>query len=81
MGLVSTVNKVEFPTAWPEKARAAMDKTACPIARGWWATGDWFATDTPRSQWIYDTFHPLLCEMEGAPWPRCATETACRSSP
>ena len=23
VGLVSTVNKVEFPTAWPEKARAA----------------------------------------------------------
>ena len=51
VGLVSTVNKVEFPTAWPEKARVA--------------TGDWFATDTPRSHWIYDTFHPLLCEMEG----------------
>ena len=65
VGLVSTVNKVEFPTAWPEKARAAMDKTGLPYRTGLVATGDWFATDTPRSHWIYDTFHPLLCEMEG----------------
>ena len=65
VGLVSTVNKVEFPTAWPEKARSAMDKTGLPYRTGLVATGDWFATDTPRSHWIYDTFHPLLCEMEG----------------
>ena len=65
VGLVSTVNKVEFPTAWPEKARSAMDKTGLPYRTGMVATGDWFATDTPRSHWIYDTFHPLLCEMGG----------------
>ena len=72
VGLVSTVNKVEFPTAWPEKARFAMDKTGLPYRTGMVATGDWFATDTPRSHWIADTFHPLLCEMEG-----CAVAQVC----
>ena len=65
VGLVSTVNMVTFPTSWQEKSRLAMDKLGLPYRTGLVATGDWFATDTPRSQWIYDTFHPLLCEMEG----------------
>lgn len=42
-----------------------MDKTGLPYRTGLVATGDWFATDTPRSHWIFETFHPLLCEMEG----------------
>ena len=75
VGLVSTVNKVEFPTAWPEKARSAMDKTGLPYRTGMVATGDWFATDTPRSHWIYDTFHPLLCEMEGG----AVAQVCCRN--
>ena len=61
VGLVSTVNQIQFPTADLPAAKAAMD-----------ATGDWFATDTPRSHWIADTFHPLLCEMEG-----CAVAQVC----
>ena len=65
VGLVSTVNMVTFPTSWHEKSRLAMDKLGLPYRTGLVATGDWFATDTPRSQWIFDTFHPLLCEMEG----------------
>ena len=65
VGLVSTVNMVSFPTSWQEKSRLAMDKLGLPYRTGLVATGDWFATDTPRSQWIFDTFHPLLCEMEG----------------
>ena len=65
VGLVSTVNMVSFPTSWQEKSRLAMDKLGLPYRTGLVATGDWFATDTPRSHWIYDTFHPLLCEMEG----------------
>ena len=39
------------------------------------ATGDWFATDTPRSHWISDTFHPLLCEMEGG----AVAQVCCRN--
>ena len=65
VGLVSTVNMVTFPTSWQEKSRLAMDRLGLPHRPGLVATGDWFATDTPRSQWIFDTFHPLLCEMEG----------------
>ena len=65
VGLVSTVNLVEFPTAYRQQAQAAMDKTGLSYRTGLVATGDWFATDTPRSHWIYETFHPLLCEMEG----------------
>ncbi len=70
VGLVSTVNQIQFPTADLPAAKAAMDATGVPYRTGWVATGDWFATDTPRSHWIADTFHPLLCEME-APWRRC----------
>ena len=65
VGLVSTVNMVIFPTSWQEKSRLSLDKLGLPYRTGLVATGDWFATDTPRSQWIFDTFHPLLCEMEG----------------
>ena len=72
VGLVSTVNKVEFPTAWPEKARSAMDKTGLPYRTGMVATGDWFATECDRARWIADTFHPLLIEMEG-----CAAAQVC----
>ena len=43
-----------------------------PYRTGWVATGDWFATDTPRAHWIADTFHPLLCDMEG-----CADAQVC----
>ena len=72
VGLVSTVNQIRFPTADLPAAKAAMDATGVPYRTGWVATGDWFATDTPRSHWIADTFHPLLCEMEG-----CAVAQVC----
>lgn len=71
-GLVSTVNRTEFPTSDLEKAKAAMDKTGFAYRTGLVATGDWFATDTPRAHWISDTFHPLLCDMEG-----CADAQVC----
>ena len=64
-GLVATVNRVVFPTSDPERARAAMDATGHPYRIGLVATGDWFATDTPRARHIAEKFHPLLCEMEG----------------
>ena len=49
-----------------------VDTTAIGDPVGLVSTGDWFATDTPRSHWIADTFHPLLCEMEG-----CAVAQVC----
>ena len=65
VGLVSTVNRMDFPTAEPERARAAMDKTGYPYRVGSVATGEWFATECDRARWIAETFHPLLIEMEG----------------
>ena len=72
VGLVSTVNRVQFPTSELDRAKAAMDRVGVPYRTGWVATGDWFATDTPRAHWIADTFHPLLCDMEG-----CADAQVC----
>ena len=64
VGLVSTVNRMDFPAAEPERARAAMDKTGYPYRVGSVATGEWFAVRGQRAQWIADTFHPLVIEME-----------------
>ena len=75
VGLVSTVNRVQFPTSDPDRARAAMERVGVPYRTGWVATGDWFATDTPRAHWIADTFHPLLCEMEGG----AVAQVCCRN--
>ena len=65
IGLVSTVNRVDFPTADLDKARAAMDRAGFPYRVGSVATGEWFATECDRARWIAATFHPLLIEMEG----------------
>ena len=66
VGLVSTVKQIQFPTADLPAAKASMNATGVPYRTGW------VATDTPRSHWIADTFHPLLCEMEG-----CAVAQVC----
>ena len=71
-GVVSTVNCKVFPTADLDRAKAAMDATGLPYRTGLVATGDWFATDTPRARHIAEVFHPLMCEMEG-----CAVAQVC----
>ena len=65
VGLVSTVNRMDFPTAELEKAKDAMDKAGYAYRVGSVATGEWFATECDRARWIAETFHPLLIEMEG----------------
>ena len=65
VGLVSTVNRMDFPTAELEKAKDAMDKAGYDYRVGSVATGEWFATECDRARWIAETFHPLLIEMEG----------------
>lgn len=65
IGLVSTVNMVDFPTDDLPRAQSAMERTGLPYRIGAVATGDWFAVGGERARWIVDTFHPLLCEMEG----------------
>ena len=72
VGLISTVNRMDFPTARQEAAKAALDALGCTYRVGSVATGDWFATECDRARWIADTFHPLLCEMEG-----CAVAQVC----
>lgn len=71
-GFVSTVNCTYFPTSDFAKAKAAMDKVGMPYRTGLVATGDWFGVDCDRARHIADTFHPLLCEMEG-----CAIAQVC----
>ena len=64
VGLISTVNRMDFPTARQEAAKAALDALGCTYRVGSVATGEWFAVRGQRAQWIADTFHPLAIEME-----------------
>ena len=72
IGMVSTVNMVDFPTADLDAAKAAMDKTGYPYRVGKCATGDWFGIPSEKATSIGAVFHPLLCEMEG-----CAIAQVC----
>ena len=72
IGLVSTVNQVSFPTWQPKHCVEVLAELGFTATTGRVATGDWFATKTPRAEWIRDTFSPLLVEMEG-----CAIAQVC----
>ena len=72
VGLVSTVNRTEFPTWAPERCAALLRTLGCEPVLGRVATGDWFAVKGERSAWVRDTFHPDLVEMEG-----CAIAQVC----
>ena len=70
IGLVSTVNRVEFPCAsWAVaglmKAIASLPDLQGREARI--ASGDQFVSDTARKRFIADTFQGDVCEMEGCP--------------
>lgn len=67
-GLVSTVNRVEFPCDFVEDTLAAL-----PYAqRGVIATGDWFGRDYDRARAILERYHAAVCDMEG-----CACAQVC----
>lgn len=72
VGLVSTVNRLEFPTWEPEKCVELLKAQGHEAVTGRVATGDWFAVGGERAAFIRDTFHPLLTEMEG-----CAIAQVC----
>ena len=72
IGLVSTVNRVEFPTWKPEHCVEVLKRLGFSAVTGRVATGDWFAVKGERAAFIRDTFHPLLAEMEG-----CAMAQVC----
>lgn len=65
IGLVSTVNRVSFPTWEPELCKGILKELGTFSKVGRVATGDWFAVNSDRAKWIEDTFHPVLVEMEG----------------
>ena len=72
IGLVSTVNRVKFPTWKPQHCVETLKKLGFDAVTGRVATGDWFAVKGDRAAFIRDTFHPLLVEMEG-----CAMAQVC----
>lgn len=65
VGLVSTVNRVDFPVSYFERAQKALASMHVPFLSGIGATGDWFAKRGERAHWICETFSPLFVEMEG----------------
>ena len=72
IGLVSTVNRVDFPTWAPDKCVELLKGLGFSAVTGRVATGDWFAVRGDRAAFIRDTFSPLLVEMEG-----CAIAQVC----
>lgn len=72
IALVSTVNRVEFPTWQPDHCAELLRRAGIDAGTGLVATSDAFLTRSDRSQWVWDTFHPLMAEMEG-----CAIAQVC----
>lgn len=72
IGLVSTVDRVSFPTWQPERCVALLKALGVSAVTGRVATGDWFAVKGDRAAFLRDTFSPLLVEMEG-----CAIAQVC----
>ena len=65
IGLVSTVNRIEFPTSETEKTSAVLRDLGVAFRTGKVATGEVFMTKGDRADWVAKTFSPTLCEMEG----------------
>jgi adenosylhomocysteine nucleosidase len=70
VGMVSTVNRIDFPcAAWAVEAildtAGQCDGIRAKQARI--ATGDRFIADAESKKWIRETFNADACEMEGCP--------------
>lgn len=65
IGLVSTVNRVEFPADGAETVGKCLDALGVGYVTGRVATGDVFLKKGSRADRIRRTFRPLVCEMEG----------------
>ena len=65
IGMVSTVDRVDFPTTEPERLSALLTALGTEHQVGRVATGEVFMTKGSRADWIAETFSPTLCEMEG----------------
>ncbi len=65
IGLVSTVDRVDFPTSETERLSAILTAQGVAHRVGRVATGEVFLTKGARADWVAETFSPTLCEMEG----------------
>ena len=65
IGLVSTVNRIDFPTSEAQRMDALLTKLGIEHRVGRVATGEVFMTRGKRADWVAETFSPTLCEMEG----------------
>ena len=72
VGLVSTVNRLEFPVARLSQAKQLLDGMGVSYVTGKVASGDAFMVKGDRADWVARTFSPTLCEMEG-----CAVAQVC----
>ena len=71
-GLVSTVNRISFPVWEPELCVELLAQAGFDAVLGRVATSDSFIDHDERIDYIRETFHPLLAEMEG-----CAAAQVC----
>ena len=65
VGLVSTVNQIEFPTDEVETLAKHLKALDVEHLIGKVATGEVCMVKGRRSDWVAETFFPTLCEMEG----------------
>ena len=65
IGMVSTVDRVDFPTSQVERLSALLTAQGVAHHVGRVATGEVFMTKGDRADWVAKTFAPALCEMEG----------------
>lgn len=65
IGMVSTVDRVEFPTDEAERLSAILTAQGVKHLVGRVATGEVFMTKGERADRVARTFSPVLCEMEG----------------
>lgn len=72
LGLVSTVNRTEFPAWKPDHCLEVLRGLGFEAVKGRVAAGDWFAVKGERADRIQKHFHPLLVEMEA-----CAIAQVC----
>ena len=71
-GLVSTVNRISFPVWEPELCVELLAQEGFAATLGRVATSDSFLAQGERIDYIRNTFHPVLAEMEG-----CAAAQVC----
>ena len=65
VGLVSTVNQIDFPTDGVETLSKHLNDLGVSYLTGKVATGEVFMVKGERCSWVEKTFSPTLCEMEG----------------